>query len=39
MTTWLKEFLLQFIEEFRGYPRIWKVKSKEYHIREMKESV
>jgi hypothetical protein len=29
--------LLLFIEKFRGYPCICKVKSKEYHNREMKE--
>jgi hypothetical protein len=34
MATWSKEFLLEFIEEFRGYPCIWK----EYHNHEMKES-
>jgi hypothetical protein len=38
MATWSKEFLLQFIEEFHGYPCLWKVKSKEYHNREMKYS-
>jgi hypothetical protein len=38
MKTWSKEFSLEFIEVFRGYLCIWKVKSKEYHNREMKES-
>jgi hypothetical protein len=38
MATRSKEFLLEFIEEFRGYPCICKVKSKEYHNREIKES-
>jgi hypothetical protein len=28
---------LEFIEEFRSHPSIWKIKSKEYHNREMKE--
>jgi hypothetical protein len=37
MATWSKEFVLEFIEEFRGHPSIWKVKSKEYHNREMKD--
>jgi hypothetical protein len=35
MATWSKELLLECIEEFRGCPCIWKVKSKEYHNREM----
>jgi hypothetical protein len=39
MATWSKEFSLEFTEEFRGYLCIWKVKSKEYHNREMKECV
>ncbi|KDR15240.1 hypothetical protein L798_10608 [Zootermopsis nevadensis] len=38
MATWSKEFVLEFIEEFRGHPSIWKVKSKEYQNREVKES-
>jgi hypothetical protein len=38
MATWPKGFLMEFVEEFRGHPSIWKVKSKEYHNREMKES-
>ncbi|PNF42420.1 hypothetical protein B7P43_G10954 [Cryptotermes secundus] len=38
MATWSKDFLVEFIEEFRGHPCIWKVKSKEYHNREMKEN-
>ncbi|KDQ96169.1 hypothetical protein L798_05974 [Zootermopsis nevadensis] len=38
MASWSKEFVLEFIEEFRGHPSIWKVKSKEYHNHEMKES-
>jgi hypothetical protein len=33
-----EEFLLEFIEDFRGHLCIWKVKSKEYHNREMRES-
>jgi hypothetical protein len=37
MATWSKEFLLEFLEECHGSPCIWKVKSKEYHNREMKE--
>jgi hypothetical protein len=37
MATWSKEFVLEFIEEFRSHPFIWKVKSKEYQNREMKE--
>ncbi|PNF19878.1 hypothetical protein B7P43_G12289 [Cryptotermes secundus] len=38
MATWSKDFLVEFIEEFRGHPCIWKVKSKEYHNREMKKN-
>ncbi|PNF30793.1 hypothetical protein B7P43_G06162 [Cryptotermes secundus] len=38
MATWSKDFLVEFIEQFRGHPCIWKVKSKEYHNREMKEN-
>jgi hypothetical protein len=37
MATWSKEFVLKFIEEFCSHPSIWKVKSKEYQNREMKE--
>ncbi|PNF24274.1 hypothetical protein B7P43_G14447 [Cryptotermes secundus] len=37
MATWSKDFLLEFTEEFRGHLSIWKVKSKEFHNREMKE--
>ncbi|PNF39816.1 hypothetical protein B7P43_G03173 [Cryptotermes secundus] len=38
MATWSKDFLVEFIEQFHGHPCIWKVKSKEYHNREMKEN-
>jgi hypothetical protein len=38
MATWSKEFVLEFIEEFRSHPSIWKVQSKEYQNRETKES-
>jgi hypothetical protein len=38
MVTWSKEFVLEFIEEFRDHPSVWKVISKEYYNREMKES-
>ncbi|PNF41956.1 hypothetical protein B7P43_G14648 [Cryptotermes secundus] len=38
MATCSKDFLVEFIEEFRGHPCIWKVKSEEYHNREMKEN-
>ncbi|PNF16134.1 hypothetical protein B7P43_G03281 [Cryptotermes secundus] len=38
MATWSTGFLLEFIEEFRGHPSIWKVKSKENHNREKEES-
>jgi hypothetical protein len=36
MPTWSKVFVLEFIEEFRSHPSIWKVKSKEYQNRETK---
>jgi hypothetical protein len=37
MVTWSKEFLSEFVEEFGDLPSLWKVKSKEYHNRDLKE--
>ena len=37
MTTWLKDFLLQFIELFRQ-ECLWKVKSKDYYNRSKKDA-
>jgi hypothetical protein len=36
MTTWSKEFLSEFIEEFRDLPSLWKVQNKEYHNSDFK---
>lgn len=37
MSTWDKKNLLEFIDEYRKHECIWKIKSKCYHNRDMKD--
>lgn len=37
MSSWSKDFLLEFIELFRGQECLWKLTSKEYHNKNKRE--
>lgn len=38
MSSWSKDFLLQFIELFRGEECLWKITSKDYHNKVKREA-
>lgn len=38
MSSWSKDNLLEFIEEFRKHECVWKIKCKDYHNRDKKEA-
>lgn len=33
---WNKEFMIEFIEQYKSYPCLWKIKSKEYINKNLK---
>lgn len=38
MSSWSRDCTLEFIEKYRGYECIWKIKSKEYYNRDVREA-